>query len=343
MTLNWAGPWSSTNTYNVGDAVSYLGSSYIAVTGNTNVIPSSDENTWNLLAAAGEVGPQGATGLNGISGTGIPQGLYWRGNYSTLTSYNAYDCVAYNNSSYICTANGTLNKEPDNNPAYWGVLCVGNGQSGGVAVLWGGIVGTLSNQTDLQSALNAKVNTSSLATVATSGSYSDLSNKPTIPAAQVNSDWNASSGVAQILNKPSIPSAVTFKVNGTNAGSQTTVNLAAGSNVTVTDNGTGTITIASTASGGGGGTTYNVVAKSTNYTASNGDIVLCTTTTAGFTVTLPTPTVDSLISVKKVSSDAHVVTVSPSSGQVEGASTMTITTQGDCADFAADGTNWWLI
>ena len=36
-------------------------------------------------------------------------------------------------------------------------------------------------------------------------SYSDLQNKPTIPAAQVNSDWNASSGVAQILNKPTIP------------------------------------------------------------------------------------------------------------------------------------------
>ena len=44
-----------------------------------------------------------------------------------------------------------------------------------------------------------------LASVALSGSYNDLSNKPTIPAAQVNSDWNASSGVAQILNKPTIP------------------------------------------------------------------------------------------------------------------------------------------
>jgi hypothetical protein len=32
-------------------------------------------------------------------------------------------------------------------------------------------------------------------------------NKPTIPAAQVNSDWNASSGVAEILNKPTIPAA----------------------------------------------------------------------------------------------------------------------------------------
>lgn len=45
---------------------------------------------------------------------------------------------------------------------------------------------------------------SSLKTVATSGSYTDLTDKPTIPAAQVNSDWNASSGVAQILNKPNV-------------------------------------------------------------------------------------------------------------------------------------------
>lgn len=53
------------------------------------------------------------------------------------------------------------------------------------------------------------VQPSSLATVATSGSYNDLSNKPTIPAEQVNADWNATSGKAQILNKPTIPSAVT--------------------------------------------------------------------------------------------------------------------------------------
>lgn len=62
-------------------------------------------------------------------------------------------------------------------------------------------------------------NKPTLATVATSGSYNDLSNKPTlfsgnyndltnkptIPSAQVNADWNASSGVMEILNKPTIP------------------------------------------------------------------------------------------------------------------------------------------
>jgi hypothetical protein len=50
---------------------------------------------------------------------------------------------------------------------------------------------------------------SGLNSVATSGSYLDLSNRPTIPAAQVNSDWTAASGVAQILNKPTLATVAT--------------------------------------------------------------------------------------------------------------------------------------
>jgi hypothetical protein len=37
-----------------------------------------------------------------------------------------------------------------------------------------------------------------------SGNYNDLSGKPTIPLAQVQSDWNAVSGMGAILNKPDI-------------------------------------------------------------------------------------------------------------------------------------------
>ena len=36
-----------------------------------------------------------------------------------------------------------------------------------------------------------------------------IKNKPTIPAAQVNADWNANSGVAQILNKPTLATVAT--------------------------------------------------------------------------------------------------------------------------------------
>ena len=46
-------------------------------------------------------------------------------------------------------------------------------------------------------------------TVATTGSYNDLLNKPTIPEPQVNSDWNSESGVSQILNKPTFSTVAT--------------------------------------------------------------------------------------------------------------------------------------
>lgn len=64
-----------------------------------------------------------------------------------------------------------------------------------------------SDNTNLATALNAKADTSSLATVATTGDYTDLINTPTIPAAQVQSDWNQSTTTAvdYIKNKPTIP------------------------------------------------------------------------------------------------------------------------------------------
>ena len=53
------------------------------------------------------------------------------------------------------------------------------------------------------------VTSSDLATVATTGSYTDLINTPSIPAAQVNSDWNSTSGVSEILNKPTLATVAT--------------------------------------------------------------------------------------------------------------------------------------
>lgn len=62
------------------------------------------------------------------------------------------------------------------------LIALGKGSSGGGGdAVWGSITGTLSDQTDLKNALDLKVDITSLATVATSGSYDDLTNKPTIP------------------------------------------------------------------------------------------------------------------------------------------------------------------
>ena len=59
------------------------------------------------------------------------------------------------------------------------------------------------------------------------GNYFNLTNKPSIPAAQVNSDWDATGGVSAILNKPvvpALPSIVTAAASTTPSLSYNSVN-----------------------------------------------------------------------------------------------------------------------
>ena len=62
------------------------------------------------------------------------------------------------------------------------------------------------NTTITMHSISGKANTSDLAAVAFSGSYDDLDDKPTIPAAQVQSDWDEAdtTSKAYIQNKPNL-------------------------------------------------------------------------------------------------------------------------------------------
>jgi hypothetical protein len=110
----------------------------------------------------------------------------------------------------------------------------------------------------------------------------------------VNADWNAVSGDAQILNKPTIPNTFgTIAVSGQSnvvADSTTdTLTLVAGTNVTITtDASTDSITIAAS---GGGGSSYSAVRtqSGTTYTLVLGDAgdYIQTTSTTAVTITVP--------------------------------------------------------
>ena len=65
-------------------------------------------------------------------------------------------------------------------------------------------------KTQVDTALSAKANTADLATVATTGDYDDLINKPSIPAAQVQSDYAQADNtqVDYIKNKPDIDAMI---------------------------------------------------------------------------------------------------------------------------------------
>jgi hypothetical protein len=86
-----------------------------------------------------------------------------------------------------------------------------------------------------------------------------------------------------------------------------------------------------------------VTAQSANYTAIAADIVLCTAGAGGFTVTLPASTINSQVIVKKVDGGAGTITITPTSGTIDGAANQTITTRYVSLTMVADGTNWNLI
>jgi hypothetical protein len=71
--LVWQGEWNADKTYAVDDAVSYEGSSYVAVEENADKAP--DQNSeWNLLARKGDQGAPGETGATGPQGPEGEQG-----------------------------------------------------------------------------------------------------------------------------------------------------------------------------------------------------------------------------------------------------------------------------
>lgn len=75
------------------------------------------------------------------------------------------------------------------------------GEPGGST--WGNISGTLSNQTDLNTVLNGKANTSALGAVAFSNDYDDLNNKPTYSTVATTGSYN------DLIDKPNLSAVAT--------------------------------------------------------------------------------------------------------------------------------------
>lgn len=71
--INWQGAWNVSTPYKKDDAVSYQGSSYIALLDNTGVTPTNTTN-WGKLAAKGAVGATGPAGPAGAQGPAGPAG-----------------------------------------------------------------------------------------------------------------------------------------------------------------------------------------------------------------------------------------------------------------------------
>lgn len=180
-----------------------------------------------LKGDKGDDGEDGANGNKwyrgiGISGKAINPTVY-SGSGVADANVNDFYLNPTEASIYYCVTGG------DANTATWAYDFTMSGGGGGGTSDYNDLLNKPSiNGTTLAGNKTAAdlglVESADLATVATSGSYADLLNKPTIPAAQVNADWDAVSGVEQILNKPTIPVVdQTYSSASTNAQSGTAV------------------------------------------------------------------------------------------------------------------------
>ena len=108
--LVWRGAWDSGTIYALKDAVYNDNVAYICILGHTNQEPPN-ATYWDVLAAAGEPGPQGEQGPPGTPG------MVWKGTWDADTTYEEKDVVENDGSAYICIL-GNTNKEPPN-ATYW--------------------------------------------------------------------------------------------------------------------------------------------------------------------------------------------------------------------------------
>lgn len=102
-----------------------------------------------------------------------------------------------------------------------------------------------------------------------SNDWNDITNKPTIPDEQVNSDWSSTSGKSEILNKPNLNNFLEV------------TDVQAGTNITLAVVGK-TVTISSSGGGSGGASSFNVdsnfnIVGGINYSVSGYANTLLTT------------------------------------------------------------------
>ncbi len=136
---NYLGNYSATTNYALHDAVSYLGSTWVSlIAANHGNTPDQSPAAWALLAAQGPAGPVGSAGPAGVSGPSGPQGsvgpagpagpqgppVAFTGAWSSGKFYNVGDAVYWQNSTYAAMV-ANSGKQPDSNPAFWGLVASG--------------------------------------------------------------------------------------------------------------------------------------------------------------------------------------------------------------------------
>lgn len=88
-----------------------------------------------------------------------------------------------------------------------------------------------------------------------------------------------------------------------------------------------------------------VTTQTAAYTVQGSDQIVLINNSGNIVVTLPKPsdTLNKIFTVKKISNNGNTVTITPASGNIDGAATKVITTYLVSHEIASDGANYWIL
>lgn len=164
---------------------------------------------------------------------------------------------------------------------------------------------------------------------------------------QVNSDWTAGSGLAQILNKPSLSTVATTGAYADLTGKPTIpaqFNPIAGTNITISGS-YPNITFNATGGGGGGGSTLGSVTYSANQAALIADLdkmVFINATSSSVTYTITPSTFTGRVLRIYGITTSNTISITPATGTIGGNPSYQLFGQ-ECISVYSDGTNLFII
>jgi len=80
-----------------------------------------------------------------------------------------------------------------------------------------------------------------------------------------------------------------------------------------------------------------------DYSASSNEFVLADASAAPITISLPSPTANARVAVKKIDASTNEVVVDAGTSKIDGSTTFTLKTQYEAYEFYCDGSEWFIL